>query len=245
MDNRDMRQLKRRLPADVLEKVASTEVIQTDDMRLFRYGADGVFDLDLYRRLQTEANKMKIENQWVPEGHIEILANYIRAAGARPRKGICHGTRRGNEQMWFRKHLPAGAEVIGTEISDTATDFPHTIQWDFHEVDPAWVGKIGVVYSNSWDHAHDPERAFAGWASCLNKGGFLMLDHGWNYQPDRVSAMDPFGISEAGLVKMLNRVCGHVGQVVDVIEGGKHRTKMIRTIIFRAHSAAPVKTAAH
>ena len=241
MDNKDMRRLKRRLSSDVLKKIETNEVIENDEMKLFRYEADGAFDLDLYRKLQTEANKMKIENQWVPEEHIEILANYMLAAGKKPRKGICHGTRRGNEQAWFRKYLPTGADVIGTEISDTATDFPHTIQWDFHDVDPAWVGKMGFVYSNSWDHAHDPETAFAGWARCLSQGGFLMLDHGWNYQPDRVSAMDPFGISEAGLVKMLNRVCGSVGQVVEVISGGKHRNKEIRTVIFRAKASGAAK----
>lgn len=235
MDNRDMRQLKRRLPSEILQKIDTTQVTESEDMKLFRYGTGGAVDLDLYRKLQTEANKMKIENQWVPEEHIEILAKYMTSAGAKPKKGICHGTRRGNEQMWFRQHLPAGAEVIGTEISDTATDFPHTIQWDFHDVDPAWVGKMGFVYSNSWDHAHDPEKAFAGWISSLTKGGFLMLDHGWNYQPDRVSAMDPFGISEAGLIKMLNRIGGDKGKVVEVIEGGKHRHKKIRTVIYRAN----------
>jgi hypothetical protein len=234
MDNRDMRHLKRRLPTDVLQRIDATEVLEGEEMRLFRYGTDGAVDLDLYRQLQTEANKMKIENQWVPEEHIEILSNYMVGAGWKPKTGICHGTRRGNEQVWFRKHLPTGAVVIGTEISDTATEFPYTIQWDFHDVDPAWVGKTGFVYSNSWDHAHDPERAFAGWIRCLKKGGYLMLDHGWNYQPDRVSAMDPFGISQAGLIKMLNRIGEGVGKVVEVIEGGKHRNKKIETVIFRA-----------
>jgi ABC-type molybdate transport system ATPase subunit len=61
-----------------------------------------------------------------------------------------------------------------------------------------------------------------------------MLDHGWNYQPERVTAMDPFGISEAGLVAMLNRVGAGKGSVVEVIDGGTHKDMPIRTVMFRA-----------
>ncbi len=237
MDNRDMRLLKKRLPELLAMRAGTGEILDTGEMRLFRYGSGDTVDLDLYRALQTAANKMKIDSQWVPEDHIAVLAGYMLEQGALPVTGICHGTRRGNEQVWFRTHLGPQAQVFGTEISDTATDFPFTIQWDFHDVDPAWVGAMDFVYSNSWDHAHDPERAFDGWASCLTPGGFLLLDHGWNYQPGRVSAMDPFGISEAALCAMLDRVCGRFGRVVRVIEGGKHRNRPIRTIVFQANGA--------
>lgn len=231
----EMRRLARRLGDANLEQLADSNVAEGKEYRLFRYaGTDGQTDIDLYRRLQTEANKMKIENQWVPEEHIRLLADHITAAAVTVRRGVCHGTRRGNEQLWFRQRLGPQADVFGTEISDTATDFPHTIQWDFHEVDPLWIGTMDLVYSNSWDHAHDPETAFAGWISCLRPGGFLMLDHGWNYQPDRVTAMDPFGISEDGLVKMLNRLGQGKGEVTAVIEGGKHKGLPIRTVVFRA-----------
>lgn len=237
MENRDMRLLKKQLPEVLALRADAGEVFETGDMRLYRYGTGDTADLELYRALQTAANKMKIDSQWVPEAHIALLSRYILDQGAPPVWGICHGTRRGNEQKWFRKHLGPQARVFGTEISDTATEFPFTIQWDFHDVDPEWVGRMDLVYSNSWDHAHDPERAFAGWASCLAPGGFLLLDHGWNYEPGRVSAMDPFGISEAGLCAMLDRVCAAHGRVMGVIDGGKHRSHPIRTIVFRAHQA--------
>ena len=38
----------------------------------------------------------------------------------------------GNEQACFSKYL--NCDVIGTEISDTATDFPNTISLDFHDM---------------------------------------------------------------------------------------------------------------
>lgn len=227
------RKLEKRLDEEMRSKLAASVVEETEEMKLFRYGPDGKVDLDLYRQLQTEANKMKLDAQWVPEGHIRILAEYLKAQGKTVTRGLCHGTRRGNEQVWFREHLGEGADVIGTEISDTATEFPHTIQWDFHEVDPGWVGAIDLIYSNSWDHSYDPEMAFGRWMSCLVPGGFLMLDHNWNYEPDRVDAMDPFGITEAGLVKMLDRVGAGMGRVVEVIDGGRHKSMPIRTVIFR------------
>lgn len=230
---RGARKLAKMMSEAERAKLAAAVIEETEEMKLFRYGPDGQVDLDLYRRLQTEANKMKIESQWVPEEHIRILAEHVRAKGATVAKGLCHGTRRGNEQQWFRTHLGAGADVIGTEISDTATQFPHTIQWDFHEVDPDWAGAMDLIYSNSWDHSYDPEMAFGRWISCLAPGGFLMLDHNWNYEPNRVDAMDPFGITEAGLVKMLDRIGAGIGHVVEVIDGGKHNGTPIRTVVFR------------
>lgn len=234
MGDGGVRRLSKRLSDDLVARMGSGSVDSDGDMQIYRYGANGAFDPELYRAVQTEANRMKIDNQWVPEAHIKILADYLTGAGIKVARGICHGTRRGNEQLWFRSHLP-GADVFGTEISDTATDFPHTIQWDFHDVDPDWIGRFDFVYSNSWDHAHDPERAFRGWIDCLAPGGALLLDHGWNYMPERVSAMDPFGISEDGLIAMLDRIGG--GAVRDVIEGGSHGRLPIRTIVFRKPAA--------
>lgn len=232
-------QLKRKLGArlgaeDAARLEQGSVFIGEDGMTLFRYGGDGTFDLELYRKVQTEANKLKIMNQFVPEEHIAILSRYILDHGAKPVSGICHGTRRGNEQLWFRTYLGPQAKVFGTEIADTATEFPHTIQWDFHEIDPDWLGRMDLIYSNSWDHAHDPERAFAGWIRCIRPGGFLMLDHAWGSLPERVSPVNPFGISEVGLVRMLNRLGAGIGEVAEVIDGGMHKRHRIRTVVFRS-----------
>ena len=80
--------------------------------------ADGSLDYERYRQIQIEGNKRKLEVVWALEENIAFLSQYIMNTIGVPRFGICHGTRRGKEQEWFRKYL--GCNVIGTEISDTA-----------------------------------------------------------------------------------------------------------------------------
>ncbi|MCU4655170.1 DUF616 domain-containing protein [Roseibacterium sp. SDUM158016] len=246
MEQVDKQELERRYRELVEQVMAESVVDESEGMRLLKYNVGGDFNYDVYRQVQTLANKLKIDSQWVPEAHIEILSRYLNRHRPGVRAGLCHGTRRGNEQAWFRRHLSPGvdaegaehseADVIGTEISDTATDFPHTIQWDFHDLRDDWVGAMDFVYSNSWDHSFDPPKAFGAWIRSLAPGGILLLDHGWNYSVDRVTAMDPFGISEEVLIKMLNAEFGEFGRVVDVIDGGMHRRHKIRTVVFRAHA---------
>jgi hypothetical protein len=166
---------------------------------LYRYcRADGSFDLDAYRRAQAEGNKRKLDAVWVIEENVRYLARQIERRLGRPRFGLCHGTRRGLEQAWFRKYL-GGCEVLGTEISDTAAQFPHTIQWDFHEVKPEWVGAADFVYSNSLDHSHDPQRCLDAWTSCLRPNGLCILEDSPLHGPEGASPLDPFG---AELVQM-------------------------------------------
>lgn len=157
---------------------------------LFRYvRPDGTLDRELYKQIQTEGNKRKIESVWVREENIEFLANYIKDAVGQPKFGLCHGTRRGKEQEWFRKYL--GCDVLGTEISETATQFPHTIQWDFHDVKPEWIDAVDFIYSNSLDHSYDPEKCLDAWMSCLKKGGICILEH--TSSQERATQLDPFG----------------------------------------------------
>ncbi len=205
-------------------------------MKLKSFEVDGEFRYDLYKEVQTAGNKAKIDWQWVPETHIKILADYLNARGAASIHGVCHGTRKGMEQQWFMSHLTGEADVFGTEISDTATDFPHTIQWDFHDLKDEWVGAFDFVYSNSWDHTYDPKLLFTNWAKTLKPGGVMLVDHGWSYEPGRVNALDPFGISEERLIELLNTECAQFGSVADLIEGGQWKKKPIRTIVFQANA---------
>jgi len=150
---------------------------------------DGTLDYEQYTQVQTAANRRKIENVWVLEDNIAFLSDYISKTVGNVGFGLCHGTRRGKEQEWFRKYL--GCEVIGTEISDTAEEFPNTIQWDFHEVKPEWVNTVDFIYSNSLDHSYDPEQCLNAWMGCLKPGGVCILEHTSDHE--RANELDPFG----------------------------------------------------
>ncbi|MGD8454843.1 MAG: hypothetical protein PVF83_00570 [Anaerolineales bacterium] len=159
---------------------------------LYHYlNKDGTFDYEGYRQIQEAGNKRKIDNVWAIEENIVFLSDYIKSIIDSPQFGICHGTRRGMEQVWFRKYL--GCEVIGTEISDTAETFPHTIQWDFHEVKSEWVDSVDFIYSNSFDHSYDPEKCLNAWMSCLIPGGVCIIEHSSGHAPRGASELDPFG----------------------------------------------------
>ena len=140
-----------------------------------------------------------------------------RAGGDKIGFGLCHGVRRGKEQSWFRKKLD-GANVIGTDISETATQFENTVQWDFHDDNPDWQGKCDFVYSNSWDHAYDPGKAFAAWSRCLKPGGWLLIDHTRGHMPKSSNVLDPFGATREALIKILTDSCGALGTVTEVLD---------------------------
>jgi len=170
--------------------------INQPDLVLYPYvKEDGSFDYESYRRIQTQGNKQKIDLVWVNEDNIAFLANYIKNHTENPKFGICHGTRRGKEQEWFRKYL--NCEVIGTEISDTALQFPNTIQWDFHETKPEWIEKVDFIYSNSYDHSYDPEKCLNAWMSCLKKDRLCIIEFSSNDEPfkgDLADPLDPFRV---------------------------------------------------
>lgn len=157
---------------------------------LYRYyKVDGSLDYDKYRETQIKGNRKKIDKTWVAEENIEFLSNYIRTTIQGAEFGLCHGTRRGREQEWFRKYLDA--EVIGTEISPTAVQFPNTIEWDFHETKPEWIGNVDFIYSNSLDHSYNPEKCLNAWMSCIRKGGVCFLEHTSGHES--ATHLDPFG----------------------------------------------------
>lgn len=157
-------------------------------MNLHKYSS-----LDEYTKLQTAGNKQKLVVSWARQQDIEAIVNYIHWAEGVFEFGICHGTRQGKEQAWFRKLL--GIDVIGTEISDTATQFPHTIQWDFHYVKQEWLDTVDFIYSNSLDHSHSPEECLNAWMSCLRPGGLCFVEWSKDHGADHVNHLDCFGAS--------------------------------------------------
>jgi hypothetical protein len=169
------------------------EKMESESFKLFSYlSPDGSFDYERYRKIQEAGNKDKLHQVWVKKENIDFISEYLRNNySADCNFGICHGTRRGKEQQWFREYMDC--EVIGTEISDTATQFEHTIKWDFHEVKPEWKNSVDFIYSNAFDHSHDPEKCLNAWISCLKPGGFCFIEHSEGHSTKSTSELDPFG----------------------------------------------------
>lgn len=175
-----------------LVKKSSYDYEMRNGFILYKYlKNDGTFDYEKYRKVQEAGNKQKINSIWVLEDNIEFLSTYIQKVIGTPRFGICHGTRRGKEQEWFRKYL--NCNVIGTEISSTATQFPNTIQWDFHKINAEWINAVDFIYSNSFDHSYDPEMCLNTWMSCIRKGGLCVIEHTSAHGVSDASELDPFG----------------------------------------------------
>ena len=126
---------------------------------------------DEYVKEQTQANVAKLKNVWVRVNAIQKVVSYKPFASSI----LCHGTRNGRELEYFKKFLPH-AEIVGTEISHTATQFKNTVQHDFHEVREDFVGKFDIVYSNSFDHAYDPSKAILAWRDQLTTDGVLVIE---------------------------------------------------------------------
>ncbi|NRB20258.1 MAG: class I SAM-dependent methyltransferase [Rhodobacteraceae bacterium] len=175
-------------------------------------------DYETYRDVQVAGNKAKIRMQFVRESHVEALSAYLGEIFETIEYGLCHGTRSGREQAWFKAHLPGDPTVIGTEISDTADQFPDTVQWDFHDDNPDWHGKANFVYSNSWDHAFDPEMAFGNWVKCLKPGGVLVLDYTKGQSPEAANALDPFGATLEALEELLRHCLKGQGTLRETLD---------------------------
>lgn len=192
---------------------AGDQKIAEDGFVLYQYP-----DYDTYRDVQVAGNKAKLKAQFVKQSHVKILADYLTRQIGTVTFGICQGTRSGAEQAWFREELGPDADVIGTEISDTATQFPNTVHWDFHDLNPDWSGRADFVYSNSWDHAFNPTKAFGAWIDALRPGGLMLLDYTKGQTPEAANPLDPFGISLPRLVALLEENFNDQGKLLPGID---------------------------
>ena len=136
-------------------------------MRVYDYK-----DYDEYVSEQTRANKNKIKWRYAHQGIINQISKHKGSANFI----ICHGTRSGAEQLWFKDNYP-NSYIIGTEISDTAYQFEMTIQHDFAKPKEEWIGKADIVYSNSFDHSIDPQTTIETWRDQLKDDGTIYLEY--------------------------------------------------------------------
>jgi len=158
----------------------------------YKYSLHEYKDYDEYVRLQREENEKKRGWINVTSENIEAMSDYIVATSGQPHFGLCHGTRYGREQQYFKKYL--NCKVLGTDICEKAGDSPNTIKWDFHNVKPEWIDNVDFIYSNSWDHSYAPEKCLNAWMKCVKIGHLCILEYTWMHQPESTSPSDPFGV---------------------------------------------------
>lgn len=148
---------------------------------------------DDYRDEQIKWNKAKINNVWADDATLARVANIVQDRCPKPSPRIlCHGSRNGYEVKKLQNLMP-NAEVIGTDISDTAKQFG-LHEWDFHDRNPDWVGQFDCVYTNSLDQSWKPKAALSVWFEQLAPNGLLIVEHTEGHSPLAASKMDPFGV---------------------------------------------------
>ena len=182
-------------------------------MKIYNYK-----DNEDYKKTQIEGYTAKVDtHSWVDTYAVRGLASYVFDYNPDVSFGLCHGTRRGLEQEEFIKsfeHLGKDVEVVGTEIAPDAVErFPHTIEWDFHNVKDEWIGKTDFIFSNSFDHTDKPVECLDTWMSCLNDKGLCIIE--WTSDDDGNSRpMDPFAASYTEYIKLIESKY----EIVDILE---------------------------
>jgi hypothetical protein len=154
-----------------------------------------------YVKEQIKGNKANATGQWGKQDEIKYLSQYLLKNFKNIKKGICHGTKQGNEQKWFSEFT--GAHVIGTEISDVAEKYANTVRWDFNEVKPEWINDFDFVYSNAFDHTYDPVKCLKSWMSCVNKTGCCIIEWTFAHTEKYTSRIDPFGATHEEYSKLI------------------------------------------
>ena len=147
--------------------------------------------------------------QWVSKDQIVVIAKHLRSLNvAQNNFALCHGTRSGRENLWFRQAWsPSPMQVWGTDISPVAASTAAwTMPWDYHSARPEWIGQADFVYSNALDHSFNATLALSQWMAQTHALGAVVVQwsdiHTHSHTRDDV---DRFGASEAGLVTL---VCG-------------------------------------
>lgn len=182
---------------------------------VYRHEYEGGYEE--YRAAQITGNTRSLEKVFADEETLGRIVEHLGAHGILPpARGLCHGSRNGFEVEYFRKAL--GGDTIGTDISDTALQYPNLHVWDFHDENDRWAGAFDFVYSNALDHAFDPERALRTWTRQLRPGGLIYVEHTPAHGPDRAGRRDPFGAHPLAMPYLLFKWGRDAFRLVDIME---------------------------
>jgi len=164
---------------------------------------------DEYKKTQIFFNKQKINKVWADENTLKIVSNFLKEnIKSEKIKGLCHGSRNGFEQKCFINEIP-NAEVIGTDISETANDYDNSIVHDFHDEKKDWIENFDFVYSNSLDQSYDPEKALNTWINQVKKDRYVIIEHSDQHGVISSGKMDPFGVEANFFPYLLTEWFGH------------------------------------
>ena len=182
-----------------------------------------------YRDVQIAANKKKLENVWADELTLNRVVEDLKTRGLGA-NGICHGARNGFEVGFLRDVLQG--EVIGTDISETASQFDNMVVWDFHKENPDWAGKFDFVYTNSLDQAMEPDRALRAWAKQLQPEGRIYIEHTLAHSASGAGEMDPFGAHPMAMPYLFFKWGRGAFELDDIIEIEAKANKNMRVWLF-------------
>ena len=167
-----------------------SKINTTDDLvKIYKYK-----NHEEYKKTQIFFNKKKLHHVWADGESLKILCDFINTNVKKNNvKGLCHGSRNGFEQEFFNNNIK-NSEGIGTDISETATNFKNSVIWDFHEINEKWIKNFDFIYTNSLDQSYDPNLALSTWLEQINDNGYIIIEHSDQHGVRSSGKMDPFGV---------------------------------------------------
>ena len=166
-------------------------------MKIWKYASDS--DENYQKYIDHQISTTHKKNSWVYLSPITI-EHIFYYKGFAVQNILCHGTRAAGEQKYFQNRYP-NAYIIGSEICDTAEDYPMTIRHDFNKPKTEWLGKFDVVYSNSLDHSITPRETLNVWKNQLNNTGTLFLEYSQSRSVHHPN--DPLDASENDIINLI------------------------------------------
>ena len=119
-----------------------------------------------------------------------------------PHRIMCHGARSGGETDHWRS-LFGDSLVSGTDLHPPEGSGVQI--HDFRLVVPQWINAFDIVYSNSLDHADDPQACLEVWVDQLRAGKYLMIQ--WTKCHRTIEGGDCFGAELHEYVMLVERLC--------------------------------------